>query len=386
MRRRNKILIVLAIGVLAVWAFAGRILAPYFNPVLKPPPYGASERARALHAKLFIADLHADSLQWPRDLLARSSWGHVDLPRMEEGNEALQVFTVFNRIPLHISIERNTSGFDGMIPFAILGLWPTTTWFSPHRRALYQADHLAQLCERSAGKMICIRNQSDLARFLAAREKDPRVIGAILGMEGAYPFEDQPAALDEMDHAGFRVVGLTHFLDNDFAGSAHGALKGGLTPAGRELVAGLEKRHIIIDLAHASPKTINDVLATATRPVLVSHTGVRGVCNNTRNLSDEQLRNIAGRSGLIGIGFWAVAICGTDAAAIGRAIRLAADVAGADHIALGSDFDGAIAAPFDATGLVQITDALLAQGFTDDQIAGIMGGNALRFFRTSLPQ
>ena len=386
MRRRTKVLVGLFIVLLAIWAFAATLLAPRYNPVLKPPPYAASDRARTLHAKLFVADLHADSLQWPRDLLARGTWGHVDLPRLQEGNVALQVFTVFNKIPHGLNYDRNAAGYDDMVHFAFLGHWPPTTWFSPHQRALYQARHLASLCERSGGKLVCIRTQADLDRMVTARQKDPQVVGAILGMEGAYPFEDEPNALDEMDRAGFRVIGLTHFLDNDFAGSAHGVLHGGLTPAGKALVAGLEQRHMIVDLAHASPKTINDVLAVATRPVLVSHTGVRATCDNVRNLSDEQLRNIAGHGGLIGIGFWDVATCGRDAAAIARAIRHAADVAGADHVALGSDFDGAVAEPFDATGLVQITDALLAQGFTDDQVAGIMGGNALRFFRANLPQ
>ncbi len=142
---------------------------------------------------------------------------------------------------------------------------------------------------------------------------------------------------------------------------------------------------MIVDLSHASPRTIDEVLAMATRPVVVSHTGVRGTCDNQRNLTDDQLRRIAATGGLIGIGFWDTAVCGTDAAAIARAIRHAANVAGIDHVALGSDFDGAVTVPFDATGLALITEALLAGNFTDDEIRKIMGGNTLRFLSDNLP-
>ncbi|HUJ73697.1 MAG TPA: membrane dipeptidase, partial [bacterium] len=122
-----------------------------------------------------------------------------------------------------------------------------------------------------------------------------------------------------------------------------------------------------------------------TRPVIVSHTGVKGTCDNTRNLSDAHLKAIARTGGMIGIGYWKTAVCGTDAAAIARAIRYAVGVAGMDHVALGSDFDGAIQAPFDATGVVEVTDALLREGFTENDIAKIMGGNTLRLLHDALP-
>src|SRR5260221_11166058 len=138
-----------------------------------------------------------------------------------------------------------------------------------------------------------------------------------------------------MDKAGYRVVCLTHFFDNELGGSAHGVAKGGLTPFGREAVRRLEQRRILVDLAHASPRTIEDVLAMATRPVVVSHTGVRGTCDNTRNLSDEQLRGVAHTGGVGGIGYWETAACGTDARAIARAIRYAVQIAGVEHVAPG---------------------------------------------------
>jgi microsomal dipeptidase-like Zn-dependent dipeptidase len=119
--------------------------------------------------------------------------------------------------------------------------------------------------------------------------------------------------------------------------------------------------------------------------VVASHTGVRGTADNIRNLSDGHVRAIADTGGLIGIGFWPAATGGNDVAAIARAIGHATNVAGFDAVALGSDFDGAVAQPIDATGMVQVTDALLAAGFSDDQVAKVMGGNALRVFADALP-
>ena len=150
------------------------------------------------------------------------------------------------------------------------------------------------------------------------------------------------------------------------------------------MVRRMEDRRMLVDLAHASSKTVDDVLAIARRPVLVSHTGLKGACDSPRNLSDDHLRRIARGGGIVGIAYFEVAVCGTDARAIARTITHAIDVVGVDHVALGSDFDGAIAAPFDTTGLPLLVDALLEAGFNESTIAQIMGGNALRFLLENL--
>jgi microsomal dipeptidase-like Zn-dependent dipeptidase len=151
------------------------------------------------------------------------------------------------------------------------------------------------------------------------------------------------------------------------------------------MIRRMETKGMIVDLAHASPRAIDDVLALTTRPVVVSHTGVQGTCDNRRNLSDAQIQGIARTGGVIGIGYWETAVCGTDAQAVARAIRYVADLAGVAHVGLGSDFDGAIAAPFDTTGLVQVTDALLAEGFSESEVRMIMGENVLRILEQLLP-
>jgi microsomal dipeptidase-like Zn-dependent dipeptidase len=191
--------------------------------------------------------------------------------------------------------------------------------------------------------------------------------------------------LDKLYNAGFRMIGIAHFFDNEIGGSAHGVAKGGLTEAGKKLVESMQEKSVFVDLAHASPQVIRDVIALARRPIMVSHTGVKGTCDNTRNLNDEQLKAIALSGGVVGIGFWDTAVCGTDAKAIAKAIRYTVDLIGVDHVALGSDFDGAIAAPFDTTGLVQITDALLQQGFSETEIKKIMGENVIRTLQFFLP-
>ena len=142
---------------------------------------------------------------------------------------------------------------------------------------------------------------------------------------------------------------------------------------------------MVLDLSHASAATIDDALAVATRPVVVSHSGVRGIADNARNLTDDQVRGVAANGGMIGIGFWPTACGGDDAAAIVRSIRYAVSIVGVEHVGLGSDFDGAVPVPFDATGMVQITDALLDDGFSAASIGSIMGGNVLRLLRETLP-
>jgi len=387
--RKRLLLSVLLFFVSAVILFfsaAPPLAERLMNPILYPPPYHASAAAQALHRRLLIADLHADSLLWKRDLLARGSHGHVDVPRLMEGNVALQVFTTVTKTPRWMNIEHNDDSTDDITLLVFAQLRPAATWSSLAARSLDQAARLRRFAADSGGRFALIRNTADLARYLDRRRADPQLTAGLLGIEGAHALDGKLENLAPLYDAGFRMVGLAHFFDNDVAGSAHGVAKEGLTEKGRELVRQMEARRMFVDLAHSSPRTIEDVLAMATRPVIVSHTGVKGTCNNTRNLSDEQLRGVAHTGGVIGIGYWDTAVCGTDAGAIARAIRYAVGVAGVDHVALGSDFDGAVTAPFDTSGLVLLTDALLQAGLSEDDIAKIMGGNVFRLFAESLPQ
>ena len=161
-----------------------------------------------------------------------------------------------------------------------------------------------------------IRSRRDLDRYLARREDEPGITAGLLAIEGAHALDDDPANVEVVADAGFRMMSPSHFFDNAFGGSAHGIEKGGLTSAGREMIGRMEARGMLLDLSHASGPTIDDAVAVARRPVVVSHTGVRGTCDNARNLTDDQLRGVAGTGGLIGIGFWPTATGGDDAAAM----------------------------------------------------------------------
>jgi microsomal dipeptidase-like Zn-dependent dipeptidase len=355
------------------------------NRVAAAGPYPLPPAVADLHERLTVVDLHADSLLWGRDLLRRSDRGHLDVPRLVDGHVALQVFATATKVPRHIGYERNDDRSDDVTLVALVQGWPVASWRSLLARAEYQARRLHETAARSGGQLTVIRTATKLDRFLERRAGDPTLVGGLLAIEGAHALDGDVANVERLDAAGYRMVGLAHFFDNAFAGSAHGVAKGGLTPAGRRLIDELAHREILVDLAHASDATIEDVLGVTTRPVLVSHTGLRAVADHARNLSDDQLRAIAATGGLVGIGFWPTACGGDTVDWIARSIAHAVSVVGAEHVALGSDFDGAVGVPFDAGGMGLLTGALLGLGLGQDQIAAVMGGSAIRLLRATLP-
>jgi membrane dipeptidase len=354
------------------------------NPVGGPLP-APSERARALHATLRVADLHADSLLWGRDLGRRGDRGHVDVPRLIEGNVAVQVLSMPVKTPRHMNIEHNDATSDEVILLALAKRWPPAAWRSLLARVLHLAARARRLEAASDGRFRLLGSRADLAAYLEDRAADPRTTAGVLSIEGAHALDGDPANVDVVADAGIRMISPAHFFDTAFGGSAHGVERYGLTPLGREMVRRMEARHVILDLAHASARTIDDALAVSTRPVVASHTGVRGVLDNARNLSDEHLAGIAATGGLVGIGFWETACGGTDPSWIARSIAYAVERVGVEHVGLGSDWDGAVRVPFDAAGLVHLTDALLDVGLDEVAIRAVMGGSVLRVLDETLP-
>ena len=349
------------------------------------PPYIASDRALALHAELWVADLHADSLLWGRDLLQRGTRGHVDVPRLIEGNVALQVLASSTKSPRHLNLERNDDRSDDVLLLALALGWPPATWRRLLPRALYMASRADRFAARSDGRLRNIRTAADLAAYDADRARTPGLTAGLLSIEGAHALDGEAANVDVVADAGFRMMGPAHFFDNAFAGSAHGIEKGGLTDLGREMVRRMEARSMLVDVAHASSATVDDVLAMAERPVVASHTGLRGIVDTVRNLTADQARGIAATGGVLGIGFWPTVCGGVMPADIAGAIVHAIDAAGVEHVALGSDFDGAVPVPFDSTGLALLTDALISAGVDDDAIRKVMGGNVHRLLAETLP-
>ncbi len=355
------------------------------NPVADAGPYRVSRRANELHKTMLVADLHADSLLWGRDLRARATRGHVDIPRLLDGGVALQAFAACPKVPRHVNLERNDGRTDDVTLLGLASGWPLRAITSLLGRTLFLAERLDRLAAGSTGLLTVVRSAQDLALFIERRRADRSLVAGVLTIEGGHALEGDLRNVDRVAAAGFRMIGLVHFYDNELAGSAHGVDKGGLTPLGRALITRMEERSVLVDVAHASPRTVDDVLAIARRPVVASHTGVRGVANNVRNLTDDQLRGIAATGGLVGIGFWPTACGGDDARAIARSVAHAVAVAGVDPVGYGSDFDGAVPVPFDAAGLPLLTEAPLAAGFDDDSIGRIAGGNVLRLLLAALP-
>lgn len=351
-------------------------------PTAMPP---VSEVARTLHQSMFVADMHADQLLWGRDPLVRVDHGHVDVPRLQEGNVALQVFSAVTKTPRGQNYDHNTAETDNILLLALTQRWPMATWSSLRARAVYQAERLHDAARRSDGALTVVTTRDDLIAFTAKRGTSPKLVAGLLAIEGLHALDGQLESVDTLFAHGYRMMGLAHFFDNEVASSAHGVLHEGLTPFGRTVIARMDSLGIIVDLAHSSPQTIADVVAIATRPMVVSHTGVAATCAGPRNLTDDQLRAIAAKGGLIGIGYWDAAVCTLSLDAIVAAIQHAVDIMGPTHVALGSDFDGATHTPFDTHDLSHITDGLLRAGMTPDVVRRVMGGNVLEFLASALP-
>ncbi|MEZ5710533.1 MAG: dipeptidase [Blastomonas sp.] len=354
------------------------------NVVTSEPLPALRPDTLSLHKTLAIADLHGDTLLWKRSLLDRADRGHIDLPRLEEGNVALQIFSSVSKTPRGQNYDSNGGDTDNITLLAIAQLQPVRTWFSPFERSKWHGERLEQAAKESQGRLMLIRAPGDVDRLLAARKAGKQVTGALFSVEGLQNLEGDAANLDRLHDAGMRMAGLVHFFDNRVAGSMHGIDKRGLTDFGRGIVRDMERKGIIVDIAHSSHAAVADVLAMARRPVVSSHGGVQAVCKVNRNLTDAEIRGVAATGGIIGIGYWDGAICSTDPKHTALSIRHVRDLVGIEHVALGGDFDGAVTTRFDTSQVAQVTQALIDLGFTPDEIAAVMGGNALRIIKQGI--
>ncbi|MGN3974739.1 dipeptidase [Tsuneonella sp. SYSU-LHT278] len=354
------------------------------NKVDGKPLVPVSPEAKALHATLTIVDLHSDTLLWKRDILSDGERGHMDLPRLERGNVALQVFSSVTKTPKGQNYDANAGDTDNITPLVFAQLQPPRTWTSLYRRSLHHASKLADAARRSNGRLAVVGQAADIDALLAPGGGRNRPVGALLSIEGLQNLEGRLDRLEKLHAAGFRMASPTHFFDNDLAGSMHGLDKGGLTDKGREAIGRMEQLGMIVDVAHCSHACVADILAMATRPVVSSHGGVQATCKVNRNLTDAEIRGIARTGGVVGIGYWEGAVCSTDPRAAARAMKHVRDLVGIEYVALGSDYDGATTVRFDTGQLTQITQALLDEGFSESEIRKAMGLNALRVIRSGI--
>ena len=326
-----------------------------------------------LHRRWCVADSHADSLMWNRDLCVRSDDGHVDFPRLHEVGMKLQCFTL---------VTRGFPVVDGFEAFAALRGWPAEARASEWSRALWQIEKLEAFCGRSEGRVAVTTSARGLEENLARGR-----LSAVLGVEGAHALEGRVERVAELHARGVRFIGLTHLANNDAGGSSF-PLMGNrpLSPLGHEVLEAMVRVGMSVDLAHASERTLEDILAHPTARYFSSHTGVRAAGGGWRNLSDDTLRRIAERGGVVGIILAPVYLGGDAIDDVVRHIEHALDVMGEEAVGIGSDYDGMVALPKgiqDVTDLPKLTQALLHR-HPEARVERVLGGNFRRFFRETL--
>jgi membrane dipeptidase len=287
-----------------------------------------------------LADGHADSLLWNRDLTVRQRRGHLDFPRLREAGVRIQCFTV---------VTRGYPFLDGVGALGALRGWPRAARRGAWARCLFQLDRMEALCAASGGAVGIAGTRAALEAHLAAGR-----LSAVLGIEGAQALEGRPERVRELRLRGVAFMSLTHLANNALGGSSS-PLMGNrpLTALGRSVLDEMAAARMAVDLAHASRRTLADVLAHGGPRPFCSHTGVAGATPSWRNLDDAALRAVADRGGLVGIIFGTMYLGGRRLEDVVRHVEHALDVAGEDAVAFGSDFDGLVPLP---RGMRDVTD------------------------------
>lgn len=380
-------------------------------PPVKPDLRGAPksiisyEKALEIHNSFpFVADLHADTFLWPhRGSILESTlpFGYVDVPRMIEGNVGLQTFATVTQVPAMQNFDFNSNITDiaGLLHFA--QQYPSNSWLSSYYRSIAQGQRLQQTADDSNGKLIFVKTKKDLELLIEQRKNGKKVVGGLFSIEGAQSFEGDVSKVDGLFNVGVRMFGVSHFVDTLFGGSAHGVEKYGITEFGKKSLRRAVELNMIIDLAHSSRNLFFDIVniikeyrkeieesknPTFNKPILiVSHTGVKGMVDSPRNLDDTQLKAIADVDGVVGVTFFKDAIGDVSVPTIIKTIKYVVDVIGADHVALGSDFDGSVRCGIDSRHFSHLTHQLLEAGFNAIDAEKIMGGNVRRVFEKMLP-
>ncbi|MCF6223218.1 MAG: membrane dipeptidase [Flavobacteriaceae bacterium] len=360
-----------------------KIIDKQRNEIRVKGPYVASQEAENMYKSLnFIADLHCDALLWKRDLLKDNDFGQVDIPKMLKASVGIQAFTIVTKSPKGQNFDKNSANSDNITSLFLVQGRPSN---SLTKRAVLQCEDLFNFAKKSDGKFRVITSSTDFKNYLADRKSKNNITAGFLGVEGAHALDGKIENVQLLYDNGVRMMATTHFFDNKLGGSAHGVSGAGLTDFGKDVILKMNVLNMIIDVAHGSPKLIDDILKISEKPIISSHTGVKGTCDNVRNLSDKHIKAIANSQGLISIAMFKQAVCGTDASATAKAIKYVSDLVGVQYVALGSDFDGSVITPFDITGLPLIVEELMKLDFTSNEIQKIMGGNVKEFLLKNLP-
>jgi len=312
--------------------------------------------ALRIHYDAVVLDGHIDTPTLMLDrgyrLGERHRRDHVDLPRMAEG------------------------GLDGAF-FSIYVARGYGEGQAATDRALAMIEAVNRQVAGLEGAALVRTADGALS---AARDGRAAIL---LGLEGGHALQGSPEVLRLLAANGVRYVTLTHANTNSWADASTDAPRwGGLNTLGRELVTEMNRLGVLVDLSHVSDDTFDDALAVTRAPVILSHSSCDAIRPHTRNVSDNMLRALADNGGVIMINFYAAYVApGADLDDVLDHVQRAAEVAGVDHVGLGSDFDGVPRLPDglgDVTRLPWLTHGLLARGFSEADVRKILGGNVLR--------
>ncbi len=374
-----------------------------------------AQRAARLQRTSIVIDTHEDvpeelQKQWV-DIGLRQKTGHVDIPRLREGGVTAPFFAAY--VPARFAASGGSA-----------------------RKALELIDLIHRLVEAHPADLVF----ADSPEQVRAAKRNGK-IAVLIGIEGGHAIEDSLGALSAFARLGARYMTLTHTNTNDWADSsgsffAYGfdpkkfAVHNGLTDFGRQVVSEMNRLGMLIDVSHVSDKTIEDVLAVSKAPIFASHSSCRALADMPRNLSDDQIRAIAGKGGVVMINFSSTFVdqkviddynakkkaLEPDIAALAqrykddpkqRDAEIAAvfdrieklrapwtavvdqiehvmKIAGAQAVGLGTDYDGIDDPPDgleDVSKLPKVTQELLRRGHTDDEVRGVLGENFLKFWQ-----
>lgn len=394
-------------GLFAISLALGGVLSLVAVTTKSQTQTNISPAARELHFKSIVVDTHDDTTQRlldPKfDFGVRHSDGSVDIPRMREGGLSAIFFSIW-------------------IPGTVTG--PTAV-----QRALDQIAAVRETVLRHPNDLVLCTTAEEIRHAKAANK-----IAVLMGVEGGHMINNSLANLDKFFALGVRYMTLTHTVNTDWAdASTDKATHNGLSDFGKQVVREMNRLGMMVDISHVADKTFYDVLAISKAPVIASHSSCRALCNAPRNMTDDMIKALAAKGGVIQInyhiGFLSQQFqdaskaspelgkeieaeskkrCGDneacqlieadkitrDMVAQGKLPRVdwteiinhidhAVKLVGADHVGLGSDFDGADM-PYgmeDVSDIPQITNALLAKGYSPADVRKILGGNTLRLMQ-----
>ena len=367
---------------------------------------GVSDRAKKLHFSSIVVDTHDDTTQRllddKFDLATRHADGSIDIPRMREGGLSAIFFSIW-------------------IPSKVTG--PAAV-----QKALDQIDAVRERV-RMHPKDLVLATTADEVRKARKEGK----IAALIGVEGGHMIASDLGVLRRYASLGVRYMTLTHSGNDEWADSSTDkSVHNGLTDFGKDVVREMNRLGVIVDISHVSDKTFYDALGVSRAPLFASHSSCRAICDAPRNMTDQMMKDLAAKGGVVQINYHVGFLsqefrnaekadpkineaisqevtkrCGSDGnegcmliegdkvtreyvakgvlprveyGKIIEHINHAVKVAGVDHVGLGSDFDGANM-PYgmeDATMLPKITDALLKEGYSEGDVRKILGENTLR--------